>query len=504
MAAQSAIAAARSAALAASSELMAELGLSSAKRSLEGAAAATTAAEKARRKTARKARASAAAEASSQPRRRSLRQLGLQTDGESTVDKDSVSFFTPYQAPARPQRTPGDVSMATAALPQEQEEHQDMLAACKDFLQAPPKVSKRKAIQWSKLSLRHSHHMEKGVGARIYSIAMHPGPQPVAVIGDKEGMLGLWRPSSGALPVPPGVDPDEVEDRGSLLQFRAHSRPINAVKALRDVVMTCSYEGNVRLLDLETGTFKESYVHFPDDEGPGASGLAYADISQDARLLVASSFDGELVVADTRALTARDSILSKNRSSSECVVVDAHSKKASSVSLHPGGMHVATASHDNTVSIWDLRKLGRGKKGSGAAPVSTLSHGGGVTSAFFSECGGRLVSTCNDDFLRVWHDAPTCSGKPKVSIKHNNHTGRWLSNFRCVFDPSDSIRVVIGAMQIRHLQAFDSNTGEQVCSVGDELLTAVPTLNAVHPHVPVVVSGTGSGRVHMWSSADWD
>lgn len=434
-----------------------------------------------------------------------MRQLGLQTDGESAVDANNSSLFTPYQAPARPQRIPGDVTVSAAGIAQDGKDAADLAQRTQEFLPAAPKQpAKRKAVQWSKLSLRHEHHMEKGVAARIYSITMHPGRQPVAVIGDKEGMLGLWRPSSGALPVPPGVDPEEVEDEGALLQFRAHSRPINAVKALQDVIMTCSYEGNVRLLDVHTGVFKESYAHFPEEGGGRASALAYADLSQDSRLLVASSFDGELVVTDTRSLTARDGPLAKNRTETDCVVIDAHSKKASSVSLHPGGNHVATASHDNTVCIWDLRKLGRGKRGAGASPVSTLSHGGGVTSAFFSECGDKLVSTCNDNFLRVWDNAPLCKGNAAVSIKHNNHTGRWLSNFRCVFDPADSSRVVIGAMQIRHLQAFDSNTGEEICSVGHELLTAVPTLNAVHPHIPVVVSGTGSGRVHMWSSSSWE
>lgn len=420
------------------------------------------------------------------------------------MDKSDISLFTPYQAPAKPQRTPGDVTAKDAFIRQEGEGSVSDSNDLKVFLGTSVKrPAQRKAVPWSKLSLRHEHHMDKAVGARIYSIAMHPGAQPVAVIGDKEGMLGLWRPTSGALPVPPGADPEELLDSGALMQFRAHSRPINAVKALNDVIMTCSYEGNVRLLDVHSGVFRESYVHFPDDDSPRAAGLAYADISSDSRVLVASSFDGELVVADTRSMTAREGPLARGRTERDCVVIDAHSKKASSVSLHPGGHHVATASHDNTVCVWDLRKLGRGKRGAGASPVSTLAHGGGVTSAFFSECGERLVSTCNDDFLRVWHNAPTCKGKPAVSIKHNNHTGRWLSNFRTVFDPSDSSRIVIGAMQIRHLQAFDSNTGEQVCSVGDELLTAVPTLNAVHPHVPVVVSGTGSGRVHMWSAADW-
>ena len=360
-------------------------------------------------------------------------------------------------------------------------------------------------MPWSKLRIRHENHAVKGVKERIYSIAFHPGHTPVALAGDKKGNVCLWRPQTDGLgdADAEALAPYEAE-AGTLLNFRIHSRPINALKALPNTAMTCSYEGSVRLLDLEAGVWREAYAHWPADDGPAASSLTYADISEDARVLVAASSPGEVAVLDTRTLPS--SLAAADRSSAEALVVDAHDAKIASVALHPDGTHVATAAHDNTVCIWDLRKMTRGTKLGklhSGTPLETLQHAGSVTSAFFSSDGARLVSTSNDDLVRVWHDAPRCAGDPAVTIKHNNHTGRWLSNFRCVFDPADSDVVVIGAMTVRHIEAYSAVDGKRLAARGDELLTAVPTLNAVHPSQPLVVSGTASGRLHMWSAGAW-
>ena len=51
----------------------------------------------------------------------------------------------------------------------------------------------------------------------------------------------------------------------------------------------------------------------------------------------------------------------------------------------------------------------------------------------------------------------------------------------------------------RGVDLLDDATGVVVDYLQDEeLLTAVPSLNVMHPTQPVIVSATGSGRVVVW------
>ncbi|KAA0150218.1 hypothetical protein FNF29_05458 [Cafeteria roenbergensis] len=200
---------------------------------------------------------------------------------------------------------------------------------------------------------------------------------------------------------------------------------------------------------------------------------------------------------------------------------DAHDAKACSVDHHPSLPLVLTSSNDTTAKLWDVRALGRtrkratGGKAQSATPLAVFAHGRGASSAFFSHDGDRIVSTGNDDLIRVWgggsgapgpvasmSDATSRFADPAgVAIKHNNHTGRWLSNFRTVFEPLSGGHVVlVGAMGTRRIQFFSSFTGKLLHEVGDEeQLTAVPTINAFHPSLPLILSTTASGRAHLWS-----
>lgn len=92
-----------------------------------------------------------------------------------------------------------------------------------------------------------------------------------------------------------------------------------------------------------------------------------------------------------------------------------------------------------------------------------------------------------------------------VSIDHNNHTGRWLSCFRTTFDPCNDETMLVGSMD-RAVELFHSVSGKRLHAHSSELLTAVPSLNAMHPHHAAswIVSGTASGRMHLWSRSALD
>lgn len=52
------------------------------------------------------------------------------------------------------------------------------------------------------------------------------------------------------------------------------------------------------------------------------------------------------------------------------------------------------------------------------------------------------------------------------------------------------------------VQLFNAaNGGKLISALTSELISAVPTINAVHPgpHVAAIVSGTASGRLYLWT-----
>lgn len=117
------------------------------------------------------------------------------------------------------------------------------------------------------------------------------------------------------------------------------------------------------------------------------------------------------------------------------VVRDLHPRKIRTVHFHPDGNTLLTASLDQTAALWDVRKLVGPSKSQSA--VATLQHTLGLTSAYFSNQGDRLVTTCNDDFIRIYNGTPAAlarGGKAAqpIKVKHNNQTGRWLTPFRAV------------------------------------------------------------------------
>lgn len=256
-------------------------------------------------------------------------------------------------------------------------------------------------------------------------------------------------------------------------------------------------------------------------EGAGGPGSVSDEAAVDA---VSAAFTAASASAGRAALRQRQAYVAPP----DPACWDAHEKKACSVDAHPSQPLVLTTSNDNTAKIWDARMLTKtrqaatGGQAKVVKPLATFEHGKGCTSAFFSADGMRMVSTGNDDLLRIWrssasHDAKPARGRaaksvagdsasawrdpPALRIKHNNHTGRWLSNFRTVLDPlSGGDLALVGSMGTRHIQLFSTTTGNLLLDRGDEeRLTAVPTINAFHPTLALIVSATASGRLHLWS-----
>lgn len=130
----------------------------------------------------------------------------------------------------------------------------------------PPK-NIQKMIQ--DLSIDDEEWVAKVTPDRIYSVASHPSEtKMIACAGDKQGYVGLW-----------DVDASSSENNNGVHLFRVHSRPVCCLEwASSDTMVSASYDGTVRMLNVETGTFQQIFATY-DDNSYYAEELGY-DLDQ--------------------------------------------------------------------------------------------------------------------------------------------------------------------------------------------------------------------------------
>lgn len=336
-------------------------------------------------------------------------------------------------------------------------------------------VGKAKAVVYTALTLGEDSGCSfarvaprvKVVKERIFSMAFHPSPHvPLVIAGDKWGQVGF-------LDLRPGKGQDD-----RVFNLFPHGRPVSALAHSGDgsKLFSSSYDGTVRCFDYDKGVFEMLLKN--EDEM-----YSHLALSCDMNTLYVAGNRGDLYVVDPR------SVSSSGKPSRE---LDLHDRKIATVDGHPTDVNLfVTASNDQTVKVWDIRKTIKSK------PVHLLEHTLAVTGAYYAAAAPHsLVTTCNDNLLRFW--TPQANGKEAqvIKIKHNNNTGRYITNFRAVWDPKSNI-ALIGNMNKK--VDFVAADGKEVASISHELCSAIPAVNVAHPRLALVASGNGSGYVNVWA-----
>jgi hypothetical protein len=448
------------------------------------------------------------------PRQKSLRQRNLDAEGKQMEEKPEVPLEPP-PAPKR-QRTivQLDASKVTAGKTDEAAANKffdsvgPMLSDVKLSEDVKTKKSSKKTTAVVKqdsaetlaetlgaLEIKEDD-MAKLVPERIFSVAFHPSASKLLVAaGDTWGKIGLWDCDN------PGVD-DEASP--CVVTFEMHSRPVSGLcftPQRPSALLSCSHDGSVRTLDLGgSGQSEVLHTNPADDDGDYAMchNLSAADPS--GCVYVACS-DGSIVHIDPRNTSKSGG---GGGSGGGTLIRDLHEKKIFMAQLCPSAPHLlATASLDRSVRVWDLRNMyGSNKKK--PKPLCELEHGLAVTSARWSPVGASLLTTCNDDQLRVFTSSNSW-GKAEVAsaARHNNKTGRYITAFQAVWAPdSDDVFVCGSLEQPRGVDVYSARDGgaggAQLMRMESEYQTAVTSLHAFHSSGKAMVGANASGRVYLW------
>lgn len=312
----------------------------------------------------------------------------------------------------------------------------------------------------------------KVVKNRIFSAAFHPCTSSLLMAaGDKWGQVGLWNLGG------------DWGDDGVLL-FEPHTRPVGCMAfsvAHPSQLLSLSYDGSLRCMDLQKAVFDDVY-----DIEDGLKSFDF--LSHDCSTLVVGNWFGQVAIIDRRTSgNSHESLYALDPKTLRCV------------SVHPLQKHYFAVAESKVVNIYDSRCM---KKNKSQAISMLQGHSLSISSAYFSPCtGNRVLTTCMDNTIRVY-DTSAWSIEPPLltSIRHNMHTGRWLSKLSAVWDPKREDCFVVGSMMTpRRVQVFHESGQPQHSFLDSENLSTVLSVTSFHPIRNALMGCNASGRVHVFS-----
>jgi WD40 repeat protein len=176
-------------------------------------------------------------------------------------------------------------------------------------------------------------------------------------------------------------------------------------------------------------------------------------------------------------------------------------------SPHPNGTTLATSGLDNTLRLWDIRNLGSSTSGSDSKKAKAFSSwqcGKSINSAFFSPSGTKLLCTTMANTIDIINEAHLQTGifssmQHFRRIRHDNHTGRWLTTFQAQWHPLASEDLfVIGSMERpRRIEVFDGSSGNLIRGIEGDAMNSVSSRCCFHSSQEklIVCGGNSSGRL---------
>ncbi|XP_034382692.1 WD repeat-containing protein 76 [Cyclopterus lumpus] len=325
-------------------------------------------------------------------------------------------------------------------------------------------------------ALKNMRATEDGVAKvgteRIFSAAFHPCASSLLMAtGDKLGRVGLWKLGG------------DWGDDGVLL-FEPHTRPVSCMafsKAYPTQLLSLSYDGSLRCMEVEKAVFHDVY-------GTGVGLKTFDFMSHDCFTLVVGNWSGDVAIVDRRTPgNTHESLHSLDPKTLHCV------------SVHPSQKQYFAVAESKVVNIYDSRYL----KETRSQAVSKLhGHSSSITSAYFSpHTGNKVLTTCMDNHIRIYDTSARTTTSPLLtSIRHNMHTGRWLTKLSAMWDPKQEDCFVVGSMfHSRMVLVFHESGQLQHSFIDAENIHPVLSATAFHPTRNAFLGCNASGRLHVFS-----
>ncbi|CAL1532289.1 unnamed protein product, partial [Lymnaea stagnalis] len=319
------------------------------------------------------------------------------------------------------------------------------------------------------------NRVAKVLPGRLFSLGWHPSPESlIAVAGDKYGHVGLWNVLAHS------------ERDNSLTVFKPHTKVVSDLSIITSSphkLFTCSYDATLRCGDFEKGIFDE-VLSVPEEDDDLLRNFNFLD---SPHTMIVSQYSGNVSLVDIRTPT-----------STAEHVYRVSKKSLRTVSVHPVESHYFIAAGiEPVVNLWDMRSL----RTKSPKPVQKLEdHSRAISSAYFSPTGHKILSSAADDAICVYSVERGMKLVLSKRIRHNNHTGRWLTKFQPQWHPTVEDIFVTGSMnRPREIEVFNAD-GTLVKSLSNtDVLGSVCSLNAFHPsEICTLVGGNSSGRLHIF------
>ena len=375
---------------------------------------------------------------------------------------------------------------------------------------------KRKEFDKLKLYERFDPLDIKITQQRITSIAFHPAKDDrVVVAGDTTGYVGIWAVDSKG----------DEETSPHITILKPHGKAVARIltpEQQPSSILTCSYDGSVRRLDLKKLESTEvAYLQDPNESSDYPLGVSDINVA-DNNVLYMTTLSGNFYRYDMRTPFKQGELLRL------------HDKKIGSFSINPNASHqIATASLDRSMKLWDLRNISQ--KNSYWSEYDDKSphlyctyHSRLSVSCVDWNHDNHLVCNGYDDTVNVfdlsgsdklplvteWSKDYETERKKRTSIedgvpeklealtriKHNCQTGRWVSILKSKWQlhPGDGLQKFVIANMNRAFDIYDQK-GRILCHLTDpDRMTAVPAVSMIHPTQNWCVGGSASGKVYLF------
>ncbi|GJW07171.1 WD repeat-containing protein 76 [Tanacetum coccineum] len=242
-------------------------------------------------------------------------------------------------------------------------------------------------------------------------------------------------------------------------------------KAFGEIISSCR-DGYVRVFDIE----KESFDLVYNSDYPIFSiGRAKDDVN--------CVYLGE----DRGGASILDVRMSKPSKSWSL-----HYNSINTIDFNPQDSNLmSTSSSDNTVCIWDLRKIDQN------VCIKMVKHKEKVNSAYFSPSGSLLATTSMDDSVRLISGT---SYDVEDTISHYTYTSRFLSRVRGIWGWDDSFLMKADTKERKGtIDIISTDTKTSSYTLESEHGNAILCRLDAHPLMPGVVAGaTSGGQVYVW------